>query len=132
MLSSYGKGQRQDHDDYAAIDTKPLNDNIPMTNAQPWESRPSNDVLLDQNKYNHQRDMSGQSFQDVAAEPIQREYDTYSQSSYPPRQNSTRRPGNAYTQDPGPTPQWSNNYYSGGNGGNLNKPLPSYAHPGES
>lgn len=136
MLSSYGKGQRQDHDDYAGIDSKPLNNSIPMTNTQPWESRPSNDVLLDQNRLEHQRSLSGQSLQDVMAEPVQREYDSYSQSSYPPRQNSTRRPDNAYTQEPGPTPQWSDNYYSGGGGGgnagNTNKPLPSYAHPGES
>lgn len=145
VISSYGTGQRRDHDDYASgLDTKPLTNDIPLASrADPWDSRPSQDSLLNNGaggyshqknlSHQHQRSMSGHSVSTVMAQPLQREATIASQSSYPPRQNSTRQPAAAYTQDPGPTPQWNDNYYSGGGTGTgMNKPLPSQAHPGES
>lgn len=105
--------------------------------AEPWNSRPSNDRLLNEARgdYTHHRSMSGQSVSTVMGEPLQREvggYNNFDEGTYPPRQKSMRHPGNAYTQDPGPTPQHTDNYYSGEDvGAGVDKPMATQAHPGE-
>jgi len=129
VISAYGSGQRRDHRDYeSGFDAKPLTTDIPLMNrANPWDSKPSEDRLLDERtRYNHQRNMSGQSVSTIIGEPIQRETDGYG------LQHSMQQPVHAYTQDPGPTPYFSDDYYNGGSGAtDLNKPLPSQAHPAE-
>jgi len=138
IISSYGNAQERDHTNYeAGFDTKPLTNDIPMTDrAEPWNSRPSNDRLLEApGDYTHNRSMSGQSVSTVMGEPLQREvggYDNFDERTYPPRQKSMRQPANAYTQDPGPTPQHTDNYYSGEDAGaGVDKPMAAQAHPAE-
>jgi len=138
VISSYANAQQRDHRAYDAVfDTKPLTDNIPMTDrAGPWNSRPSNDGLLnvERGDYSHQRNNSGQSVSTVMGEPLQEVggYDNYA-AAYPPRQKSMREPANAYTQDPGPTPQHNDNYYSGEDdiGTGMSRPMATQAHPAE-
>jgi len=134
-MSGYKNGQEQDHKDYeSGLDAKPLTNDIPLMNrANTWEDRPSDDRLLNERASSHdyhQRAMSGHSVSTIIGEPIQEEAGGYGGSN---PQYSTRQPTNAYTQDPGPTPQFSDNYHLGG-GGNIamSRPLPSHAHPGES
>ncbi|KAF7966636.1 hypothetical protein HWV62_37595 [Athelia sp. TMB] len=140
VMSSYSNAQQRAHDDYAAGgETKSLTNDIPMTNR--WDNRPLNDPLLAEGVYtsqrniggyDHHRSNSGQSVSTVLAEPIQREYNSYDQNSYLQREPSTRYPETVHTQEPGPTPVYHDNYYSGEQGNSdLNRPLPSQPHPGE-
>lgn len=131
VISAYSNGQQRDHRDFdSGFDAKPLTNDIPLMNrSNTWDNRPSDDHLLNRDApaYDHRRHLSGHSVSTIIAEPIQQEavgYGTY------PGQNSTQQPMNAYTQDPGPTPQFDDNYYRGATA--MNKPLPSLAHPGES
>jgi hypothetical protein len=139
IVTSYGNAQQRDSNNYeAGFDAKPLTTDIPLSDrAEPWKSRPSHDRLLNaglgEYSQSHQRNNSGQSVSTVMGEPLQREvggYDNY-ESVYPPRQNSTRQPANAYTQDPGPTP--IDNYLSGDDtgGAGMNRPMATQAHPAE-
>ena len=133
VISAYGSGQQRDHNDYGSgLDAKPLTNDIPLINrSNTWDSRPSNDHLFNERgrPYDHQRNPSGQSVSTIIGEPIQQEVGGY---EAPARQYSTRQPVNAYTQDPGPTPQYDDNYYqSGGGAVPMNRPLPSQPHPGE-
>jgi len=129
IISSYGSGQRRDHKDYeSGLDAKPLTNDIPlMDRANAWESKPTDHLLDERARYDHQRSMSGQSISTIIGEPLQQEasgYDGYG------KQYSTRQPMNAYTQDPVPTPQYIESYYNSG-GESVNKPLPSQPHPAE-
>jgi len=132
VISAYGTGQERDHNDYeSTLDAKPLANDIPLTNRQgTWDSRPSDDQLLNQGprSYEHQRDMSGQSVSNMTGGPVQQEAGGYRGYG---RQYSTRQPVNAYTQDPGPTPQFRDDYPYGGDTAAVNRPLPSQAHPAE-
>lgn len=151
VLSSYGTGQRRDHEKYNALND-PANDSIPMnTRGDPWDSRISTESLRDSPGagYNHVRQESAASVSDVLSEQHQQPRDGlsagygYDQGSYPPqnqgtigRNNSSAsalpRPGNAYTEEPGPTPQYNNTFYGGSDPSNLNRPPHTQAHPGES
>jgi len=133
VISGYGSGQRRDHGDFdSSLDAKPLTNDIPLINrSNTWNSRPSNDHLLNEGagQYEHKRNTSGPSVSTVLGDKIQQEGSGYRPYA---RQYSMRQPANAYTQDPGPTPQYNDNYYQSGAGvGAVNRPLPSQAHPGE-
>lgn len=133
VISAYGSGQRRDHRDYdSSFDAKPLANDIPLMNrSNAWDRRPSDDHLLNEaaRPYDHQRSMSGHSVSTIIGEPIQQEAGGYGAYA---GQYSTRQPVNAYTQDPGPTPQFSGDYYHGGSeAAAMNKPLPSQPHPAE-
>lgn len=102
--------------------------------AEAWNSRPSNDRLLNESldNYTHHRSMSGQSVSTVMGEPLQREVGGYDNYQYPPQQPSMQHPANAYTQDPGPTPQYTDNYHPAEDlGAGVDKPMATQAHPGE-
>jgi hypothetical protein len=138
VMSSYSNSQQRAHDDYAyGGESKSLTNDIPMNNRM--ESLPLHDPLIAEGaysgqrsmsgEYDHRRNNSGQSLSTVMAEPIQREYD---QGSYMQRVPSTAYPATVYTQEPGPTPVYHDDYYSGEHGtSDLNRPLPSQPHPGE-
>jgi hypothetical protein len=133
VISAYSAGQQRDRRDYdSGFDVKPLANDIPLMNrSNAWDSRPSDDNLLNEapRTYNHQRSMSAHSVSTIIGQPIQREaggYEEYAQKG------PVEQPVHAYTQDPGPTPYFSDNYYHGESGSAaMNKPLPSLAHPGE-
>ena len=131
IVSSYGSGQRKDHEKYDSMydATKPLTSDIPLsTRADPWDSQtPANPLLRDAG--NHSRHSSVASVSTVMADKPQqpRDFGGYEQNSYPPS-----FPHHARTQSPGPTPL-SNEYFSTGySGGGVNAPQPSQPHPGAS
>ncbi|KAI0080099.1 hypothetical protein K474DRAFT_1590749 [Panus rudis PR-1116 ss-1] len=130
VLSSYGTGQRLDHEKYDSMydPTKPLTSDIPMANrSDPWDSRPSNDALMRDAAGYHSRQSSTASVSTVMADKPQypQDYNSYDQNAYPPV-----LPGPAHTQSPGPTPH-VNDYSNAGYGG-VNAPAPSQPHPGAS
>ncbi|KAI0348482.1 hypothetical protein BDW22DRAFT_1424640 [Trametopsis cervina] len=132
VLSSYGSGQRLDHEKYDSMydPTRPLTADIPLSNrADPWDARLSNDNL-NRAAY-HNRQTSGASLDNVADKPSQPSYDYgYGGGMYAPAQ-----PGNAYTQEPVPTPRMGNSYYQNNNydyGNGMQRPESAQAHPGAS
>ncbi|KAI3622348.1 putative acyl-dehydrogenase [Moniliophthora roreri] len=144
VLSSYSSEQQMDHEKlkYTAHNgsTTPLNgETIPMnTRNDPWDSRQSAD--LEDNPYQHGRQASAASMSDVMNQPMHQPRDGLSYNDagysqpYPQRQFSTRsvfqQPAGAYTQDPGPTPKFSDSYYYGYSDG-VNRPPQAQAHPAE-
>ena len=128
VLSAYKNGQERDHRDYeSGFDAKPLTNDIPLMNrSNAWADRPSDDHLLDEGARpytDHHRDMSGHSVSTIIGEPLQEEAGGYGVN---PQPYSTQQPLNAYTQDPGPTTQFSNNYYLGDAGAAATS-----SHPGK-
>jgi hypothetical protein len=137
--------------------TQPLNSDIPMTNrADLWDSRPS-DGPQDRYGFGHLREDSDGSVNTVLGDNPIKPVDLHSnlgygsgndQGSYPPAQNpmmgtvdgyeggdvSNRHatapsyPADVYTQEPGPTPHLSDDYYSNSP---LNRPTATQAHPAE-
>jgi len=65
-------------------------------------------------------------------------YGGYDPQPYHPNHRPSRsdsfpdQPVHAHTQDPGPTPQFSESYYTGNAAANLEKPERSQSHPGAS
>lgn len=120
--------------------------------GDPWDSRPSTDSITypaDQNegRYNHIRQDSAASVEDVLSQPYQQPKDSLStynygyQDTYPPQSNpyfdrqpskgsALAQPSYAYTQEPGPTPKYSDPYY-GSAATDLDQPARSQAHPVE-
>ncbi|TFK41079.1 hypothetical protein BDQ12DRAFT_678850 [Crucibulum laeve] len=153
VVSSYGTSQRRDHDKYDQLydPTRPLNsDSIQMNNrTDPWDSRPSTESLhspegRNDRDYKHLRQTSAASASDVMSQPYQEPKDSLSnadygyqtQTAYPPYSdgqttNKPAYPSYAYTQEPGPTPQYNDNYYSGPSS-NVDRPAHAQSHPGES
>ncbi|KAL4242154.1 hypothetical protein ABKN59_001866 [Abortiporus biennis] len=126
VVSSYGTGQRLDHEKYDSMydPTKPLTSDIPLaTRTDPWDARPSTDMLMRGGGGYHTRDNSLASVSTVMGDKQQQTRDYGYQSAYPPSP-----PNHAYTQDPGPTPHA--NYYPSSNGG-VGIPEPSQPHPAE-
>jgi hypothetical protein len=104
IVSSYGTGQRFDHEKYDSMydATNPLTSNAPLNNQ--WGIRPSDENLLEnQPRGYHSRHGSGASVASVLNDK-QPQYGSY--ESYPSVQ-----PGNPYTQNPGPTPRAHDSYY---------------------
>jgi len=157
VVSSYGSGQRRDHEKYDALGSPVhLNSSIPMTNrGEAWDSRPSDDALAnDRHGYGHTPGDSSGSVAAVLNDKLHQPSDGYSNAvysgydqTYPPvRQMSSDQayanaplphrtapsyPEGAYTQEPVPTPGYSNDFY-GGPSANLERPPRSQTHPGES
>jgi hypothetical protein len=127
-----------------------------MTNrGEPWDARPSDDSLVNERHgYGHTPGDSSGSVAAVLNDKLHQPSEGYSDTGYggyeptypPARQLSTDQaygsnkqlphrapsyPEGAYTQEPGPTPGYSDNYYTGP-GGYVDRPTPSQAHPGES
>ncbi|THH28072.1 hypothetical protein EUX98_g6123 [Antrodiella citrinella] len=120
VLSSYGTGQRLDHEKYDSMydPTKPLTSDIPLNNRG-WDAQPSNEVIGQAGYHSKQA-----SFSSVYTDKQQQAQDFggYGQAAtYPPN-----FPNYAHTQDPGPTP-FANEYYATEGG-----PEPVQPHPGTS
>ena len=94
---------------------------IPLTDRGAWDSRNSTENLVQAS--GHARHDSDASVATVMADKVQ------GCTDYPPHV-----PGNAYTQEPGPTPRAYDNYYDNYNStaGGVGYPERSQAHPGES
>lgn len=126
VISSYGAGQRMDHEKYDSMydATKPLTSDIPLnTRGDPWDARPSHDNLLrNESGGFHSRDDSLGSVDNVMGDKAQ-----LSRNSYP----MTTQPGPAYTQEPTPTPHEQDPYYyTSSYGTGLGQPERTQAHPG--
>jgi len=126
ITSSYGKGQRLDHEKYDSMydPTRPLTSDIAVSHrSEPWDSN-SNTLTRGTGNY-HSRGDSDASVATVMADKPQRFSDnSYGQNTYPPS-----FPGQAHTESPGPTPRVAD-YYGSGYGGGVGAPEPSQAHPG--
>ena len=142
MVSSYGKAQRRDHDQYDKNNdpSQPLTtEAIPLQNTtDAWDPRQSIDYLNDgrpTQNYKHVRQESAASVSDVINERYQEPKDGLSSKEYTyPDYNANpgvAYPSYAYTQDPAVTPSYQNrpdNYdqYA------VDPPQKAQAHPGES
>lgn len=128
ITSSYGKGQRLDHEKYDSMydPTRPLTSDIAVSHrSEPWET--SNQNLSRGLDNVHSRGDSVTSMDTVMADkPSQFSDNPYGANTYPPSV-----PGQAYTQSPGPTPH-ATEYYSSGYGAGMGAPDPTQAHPGRS
>jgi hypothetical protein len=110
VVSSYGKGQRQDHDDYDRLSdpTQPLTkDTIPLEDRNdPWDSRDDQFTAYPRN-YKHVRQNSSMSTTDVLAEPQQRPmssaYNYNYDTSYQPYTDNTPQLGYPQAQQGGYT-----------------------------
>lgn len=125
VVSSYTSAQQRDHEKYDSVydPTNPLTSDIPMTSRNdPWDSRPSMD---EDAGYGHARQASDAS---VLGD---KGYGGYPPARQPSNRTGVSQPPSAYTQDPGPTPNYNNNYFTG-RGEDINRPPTSQAHPGES
>lgn len=150
VISSYGTGQRMDHEKYRSIYSVT---DIPMVanGGDPWDARPSVDGGARRGG-GHSRSPSTGSVSTVMGEKMQdpNSYnDRPSTSSYPPPQRRLTRssvgqnsiddtrsmpsnPAMAYTQDPMPTPYGYENYEAQGYATDgVNRPGPTQAHPAE-
>ncbi|KAH9849722.1 hypothetical protein C2E23DRAFT_736696 [Lenzites betulinus] len=123
VLSSFGKGQRQDHSKYQSLyDSSRSLNNIPLMDRGAWDSRMSEEAFVQPG--GHARHDSGASVATVMADKVQG-YSDYNYTAQPP-------PAGAYTQDPGPTPHAYDNYYDANPPAGVSYPQRSQAHPGES
>jgi len=78
VLSSYGKNQRRDHDQYDRLnDAQPLKtEDIPLE-SEPWDNNGKQ-----KRGYRHLRQESGTSVSDIMGQPFQQPKDTMSMTSY--------------------------------------------------
>ncbi|EAU93054.2 hypothetical protein CC1G_06774 [Coprinopsis cinerea okayama7 len=136
VVTSYGKAQRQDHDDYDHLSTQPLTkDTIPLTERkEPWDSRGSDEYLKadgsNDSRYHH-RNPSTASASDVLNEPYQQPNSNYS-GAYTPYSDNVHEPSYptyAYTQQGYPTPVAGT--YSREEDPRLGRPPQAQAHPAE-
>ncbi|KAG1864119.1 hypothetical protein DFJ58DRAFT_724767 [Suillus subalutaceus] len=136
VVSSYGTAQSRDYEKYDALNdtTKPLTDNIPMSDrGDPWDYRASAEY---EDGRGYMRNASTASTMNA---PLQKERyadgQSYLTPTYPPqpesqfeRQQSTRTaPLSTHTQSPQPAP-YANNYYDADS--LAGQPAPTQAHPG--
>ncbi|KDQ63666.1 hypothetical protein JAAARDRAFT_29696 [Jaapia argillacea MUCL 33604] len=150
VLSSFGKAQREALAKYDSVydASKPLTNDIPLNDrSDPWNARLSSDSLPDQNgrDLGPSRRDSAASVSTILGDKKQEPqpafagpsvYDPESQNYPPPgRQASVNhgppQPQYAYTQEPGPTPQYSDYYYGGAHEGGMEPPERAQAHPAE-
>ncbi|EPQ60744.1 hypothetical protein GLOTRDRAFT_68641 [Gloeophyllum trabeum ATCC 11539] len=148
VVSSFGKAQREAISTYNSIydASKPLTNDIPMNDrSDPWDPRRSVDSLDNEGGrgrgFSHHRDDSIQSVSTVMGDKMERPTDGYAPGGYPsygggdPSQPGRRtsvlsQPSYAYTQDPGPTPRFNDNYYSSSRAAGMDMPERAQAHPG--
>ncbi|KAF8974001.1 hypothetical protein BDZ97DRAFT_1900723 [Flammula alnicola] len=139
VISSYGKSQRRDHDQYDQVydPSQPLTENIPLQN-DPWDSRPSGDYNYlggrQNNDYKHVRQESSVSASDVYNQAYQEPKDAFSTSNYdyspyPSNTHDPAYPSYAHTQNALPTP--TNDYYNPPADPRIERPLQVQPHPGE-
>ena len=108
MISSYGKNQRRDHDEYERVyDPSQFlkTENIPLE-SDPWDSRMSTGGAKG---YRHLRHESAGSASDVLSQPFQYPKDTMSATNYDynPYSTDSMREYPSHTE-----PMPTNNYYN--------------------
>ncbi len=84
MISSYGKNQRRDHDEYERVydpSQSLKTENIPLE-SDPWDSRTSSGGVKLNRGYRHLRQESAGSASDVLSQPFQYPKDTMSATNY--------------------------------------------------
>lgn len=129
MISSYGTGQRLDHEKYDSMydPTHPLTADAQLNNrGDPWDARNSDDIPLT-SRYDHGRQDSFASVDTITADkPRGAPYDPYGANPYP------SEPGVAYMQEPNPTPHAHDNYYynTSYSEGSMAHPETAQPHPG--
>jgi len=149
VISSYGMGQRQDHEKYKSMySVTGLDSGIPLTNrADPWDARASIDELGDGTRAEHEplsrgghtRNESTASVSTILGEKQQEPtsyiaggvvptrqgtYASGRQGSVDERGGYPSQPSNAYTQAPQPTPYGygDNSRYGGLGYGGMQQP----------
>ncbi|KZT30464.1 hypothetical protein NEOLEDRAFT_1126019 [Neolentinus lepideus HHB14362 ss-1] len=146
IVSSFGRTQREAISTYNSIydASKPLTNDIPMNDrSDPWDPRGSTDTLADERGkgYVHGKSDSVASVSTILGDKMERPRDGYGQSGYdgygagtsrrkPSASGSVAQPSYAYTQDPGPTPRFNDNYYSNNGTAGIDMPVRAQAHPG--
>ena len=149
VLSSYGSRQRRDHATFGSDydPTHPLTSDIPMTDRkQSWDAGADKPFSTPRG-YGHLRQESGASVSSVTDYQYHRRGVSYSDAGYSgydyqqpyvsggqayKASGYVDQPVGAYTVDPGPTPKFSQSYYTGDNAAasQVDRPLPSQPHPG--
>jgi hypothetical protein len=126
VVSSYGTAQRRDYEKYDALNdtTKPLTDNIPMSDrGDPWDSRASAEY---EDGRGHMRNASTASTMNA---PLQKgsyaNGQSYVSPTYPPQPQFEHAPSRAHTQSPQSAPYTDNHYGTGSPAGQH-----AQAHPG--
>lgn len=94
VLSSYGKNQRRDHDQYDRVNDASLplkTENIPL-DGEPWDSNKQ------RQGYRHLRQDSAASVSDIMSQPFQQPKDTMSISyeNYDPQRTQTPYPPDSH------------------------------------
>jgi len=143
ILSSYGTGQQQAHDDWDRQNdpSQPLTkDSIAMADrSDPWDSRPSEDNLAPLNdqyngrQYRHVKQNSSLSSMDILNQKPQsptKEYPNPYNTPYQPYTDDVSQPAYAYTQPTNPTP-YGGSYAAQQDDGPVDRPSRAQAHPGE-
>jgi hypothetical protein len=101
VLSSYGRNQRRDHDQYDRLnDASPLKtERIPLE-SEPWDGGQQ------RQGYRHLRQESGASVSDIMSQPFQQPKDTMSISyeNYDPQQSQASYPSDAHRRVTSPVP----------------------------
>ncbi|TFK30520.1 hypothetical protein FA15DRAFT_662485 [Coprinopsis marcescibilis] len=138
VVSSYGKLQRQDHNDYDRLydPTQPLTkDTVPLEERKDtWDSRVSAEGLRAENGVDnvgrHRHNPSTASASDIINEPYQQPSNyQYNYSGYNPYSDEPSYPSYAHTQQAVPTPIAG--YYSAANDSTLDRPSQAQPHPAE-
>jgi len=144
VLSSYGRSQRRDHNQYDQVydPTQPLTtENIPLHNQNdPWDSRPSGDyqdLRRQGSKYTHVRQRSSTSASEVFGQSYQEPKDAFSTSNYeysayPSKADDSQNlayPTYAYTHNVLPTP--TDNYLNPSSDSQIERPVQAQPHPAE-
>jgi len=148
VVSSYSSAQQRDHANFDSEydPTNPLTRDIPMTNKAAWGGRDSPEYAP--RGYGHLRQESEGSISSLTNYPYHQrkpsvtkgEHSGYDPAAYPFNRKPTMRgltipehPENAHTQEPNPTPGFSDAYGTGGAGADsVDRPKASQVHPGES
>jgi hypothetical protein len=147
VLSSYGSRQQRDHATFGSDydPTHPLTSDIPMTDRnRSWDAG-ADKSFSPPRGYGHVRQESVSSVTEYQYYGRGASYNSAGSGEYDDkgpqvsRGQSLRRngypdqPAGAYTVDPGPTPVFSESYYTGENmvTADVNRPLPSQPHPGK-
>lgn len=129
VISSYGAGQRLDHEKYDSMyDPKnPLTSDIPLNNrGDPWDARNHSDENLLKHNPGHNRGDSVASVDTIMGDKPQ--YPQYGNTTYQPAE-----PNAAYTQEPYPTPGHRDTYYNDAPynpGSSTQRPVMAQPHPG--
>jgi hypothetical protein len=146
VLSSYSSRQQRDHATFGSDydPTHPLTSDIPMTDRnQQWDAGADKPFSAPRG-YGHVRQESVSSVTDYQYYGRGASYSSAGYGEYDDKGPNVSRgrtvrgnsyldhPAGAHTVDPGPTPMFSESYYTRDNAeaSDVNRPLPSQPHPG--